>query len=138
MIKCLPNFKQELPSIILISALQAWWNFNFPAIVRFGSPYNFIFSSVLTIVCIAIYVYIFSNASKYRSVYSFDFLNDVPEPLQTKLKLLGKCMAVVMALLIFGSFWFMDYYQMTNLHYAALYSFYILAFLLMYNAVHKK
>ena len=130
------KFKQELPSIILISILQTWWNFNFPPFIRLGQPWSFIASLTATIFCITACTYMFSHADKYAKAFSLDYLDEAPEPLGSNLKLFSKIAAPIIPLTIFWYLWQIDYYRMSNLHYAGMYSCTFLMFILFYKAMY--
>ena len=132
------KFKQELPSIILISILQAWWHFNFPYFIRLGQPWNFIASLTVTILCIIACTYMFSHADQYAKTFRLDYLDEAPEPLRSNLKLFSKIAATIIPLTMFWYSWHIDYYGMSNLHYAGMYSCTFLIFILFYKAMYAE
>ncbi len=72
------KFRQELIPMVLLSTVQVWWCFNFPAFIRLGSPLNTIVSLISSILSVFLYFFIFSSADNYAPYSNLEYLDEVP------------------------------------------------------------
>lgn len=131
----LPKFKQELPSIIFISAIQIWWCFNYPLYTRLGTPWNTLLGVGLSIVGIIACIYIFTFADKMASVFNFDSLAKYPYS-----DMLKKVIKIyLIACFHFGIFiiWYNDFCHLPHLYYVLSYINFLIIFVLFLRAMNR-
>jgi hypothetical protein len=136
--KHLSKFKQELASIVFLSAIQVWLNFNFPAFVRLGTPLSTIVSLSISVFSVLVYVYVFLYADTYVPRFNLAYLDDAPEPYRNTLKNLHRIGLITLALVSIVYLWYRDYYRMSNIWYVIMYAHQLLAFMLMVRAINRR
>jgi hypothetical protein len=130
------KFRQELIPIIYVSIFQIWLNFNFPAFIRLGSPWNSIISLIMSIACIIIYIFIFSYADTYASYVNLEYLDEAQNPSTLKNIERGGLLIVAHIGLFFA--WHKNLYSMADMLYVLCYVHCFIAFILLYRAVNRK
>ncbi len=105
----------ELPSIVYLSVVQLWWNFNWPSYVRLGYPLSLIVGIALSILMVPLIVDMFTDIESYSDMFSLKFLDDEQHPEMIK-KIFHMCM-----LIIFNG-WFLylyhiDFFGMSHWYY---------------------
>lgn len=128
------KFKQELPSILYLSVTQIWWNFQFPAIIRLGTPSSTIISITLSVLTTCFYIILFLDRDKYAAQMDCDFLinNSISYRSFSKwIMLTAACFTMLFV-------WYIDFYHMSNMFYALFYTHCFIAFVLFYRAVYRE
>ena len=132
------KFKQELGSILFLSAIQIWLSVNFPAFVRLGPPLSTIVSLSISVSTIIAYIFVFSYADTYAPRFNLEYLDDAPGPYGHILKNLHRIGLITLAFTNMLYFWYTDYYGMSNILYAVMYGHWIITFMLMARAINRR
>ena len=129
------NFKQNLPSLIFLSIVQIWLNFNYPVFIRLGHPWSILLAILSSIACIFVYVYAFAYPETFSRQMNLAFLDDLPNPTLIK---------NIFVYLYFGlGYLFYLYVCSINFHnvdgrwYVIWYAHFVIAFVLIYRAVKR-
>jgi len=131
------KFKQELIPIIYVSTFQIWWNFNFPPIIRLGTPWSTVLGLSLSIVITFVYIFTFSFADKYASQFNLEYLDGAPEPYGPILKKIERIGLIAIAHISMFFVWYNDLYGMSNIYYALCYAYCLTGFVLMARAINR-
>lgn len=118
--------------VIYLAISQVWLNFNYPAFMRLGSPFNIIVPTILTILCFNVYFIVYKFPHSFFSL--FTFLNDFP-PMYKKLFII---LFVAYIHVLFLYIWHKDYYAATSLFYFVLYVHCLVTFILINRAIAQK
>lgn len=130
---CWFPFKQNLPTILYLSFVQTWLNFNYPAIIKLGSSLTLLSSAVISIVCIIVYTYVFLFPEKYAPLVNLKFLDDFPDPILYKGIFIGLLLFVFNSTYLY--LWYIDYHHASDAWYVVWYAHYVITLMLMYRAV---
>jgi hypothetical protein len=129
------KFKRELPSIIYISTVQIWWNFNFPAWVNLKAPWNTILGVSMSIGTTIVYIFIFSFADKSAPHFNLEYLDKAPNGQLFKNIERTIILTIVHVAIIYE--WYYDFFHMPNIYYVLLYVHYLSFFVLIFRAINR-
>ena len=130
------KFKQELISIVLISALNVLWCFVRPDYAHARAPWNTILPVIMSIISVACTVYIFSWANKLALYFNLDYLNEAPYG--ALLKKIETVLLILMAHIVFFFMWYKGFYYRSNTFYGATYIISLITWLLFRRAMDRK
>lgn len=130
-----PQLIQNLSTIIYLSIVQIWLNFNFPAHSRLGSPWNIIVGIMASIACLLAYISVFAFPEKYVTLFNLEFFDDSSNPILFKRIFTGFMLAVFHITSLY--LWHIDYYGLTNTWYIILYANNSTALILLYRAIKR-
>ncbi len=125
---------------MILSVSHVWFTFQFPAYLRLGAPLSYMVCTLISGISIIAYVIAFSSANNcvsYLNLESFDHW-PCPELYAEEFKKLAKLSIVAIYFMAMYFYWYIDYFKMSDFHYAVLYVHIILSFLLWYRAVYRK
>lgn len=115
------KLKQELPSIIFLSACSIWLTMNFPAYQGLGIIWRVCF----TIIGVLGLIHIFSNAQEYGAQIRRGF--ETPgQPYY--LEIAGKAGALAGIFFFAILAWYFDWYGMSHADYLMLYSYFLVSY----------
>jgi hypothetical protein len=132
-----PKFKQELPSILYLCSTQILLNFNFPVFVRLGFPLSIIAATILSIMAIFVYIYVFLFADKFAPSFNLEYLDDAPTHVRDILKKIERVGLIVIAHLAMLFSWYYNIYGISNIYYAIYYVHFVTAFVLIARAIKR-
>ncbi|MCK5633216.1 hypothetical protein KAH94_05670 [bacterium] len=128
------RFKQGLPSIIFMLAIQIWGSFRFPEVTNFETPWDTVWLAGKNIIGIACITYLFLAIDKFAWLFRLDHIEDSPycsASTNKRLTLIG----VTIPLVIFVLFmWSKNPHQMLNSRRVFSLANMILAIVLLYRA----
>lgn len=132
------KFRQELIPMVLLSTIQVWWCFNFPAFIRLGSPLNTIVSLISSIISVLLCFFIFSSTDNYAPYSNLEYLDEVPISHRHIFKnIIRISFATIFNLGIFFA-WYNNLYGMSNFYYAFSYIYFLIAIALMARAANRR
>ncbi|KKR97318.1 MAG: hypothetical protein UU47_C0001G0091 [candidate division TM6 bacterium GW2011_GWE2_41_16] len=133
----LVRFKQELPTIILLIALQTLMNFTFPWIfVKASHSLDVLIKVLMSIACACVYTYTIVFPETIRLQINLNFFDHYPNPVFVKR--LYKLLMFIMFSLSFVYLWWVNYYHIPAFWYTILYLYSITMIALFYSAVQKR
>ena len=122
------RFKQELPSIIFLSAIQIWWCFNWPIFIRLGAPWSTILAVSMSIIGVIVIIFLFSSMDTIARGFN-------------KLAPANKKFIITTQIIVFSVgmllLWYMDLFGISNIQYALFFAAYFLTFVLIYRAMYR-
>ena len=130
------NFKQNLPTLIYLSIVQTWLNFNYPVFIRLGNPLSILITVLLSILCIAIYTYVFVYPENLSRQMNLEFLDDFPNPIFAKN--LFNFLYFGLGYLFYLYLCSKNFYNVDGIWYVVWYVHYVVTFILIYRAVNRK
>lgn len=139
-----PQFKQELLTFIYLSTIQVWINFNFPTFIKQVHPFNIIIPTLLSIICISIYllILIFPETLSFiiddtlnSAEYLLSSASQTSNPLLFKRIYIGFLVVLFHAVYLYN--WHRNYYGLPNIWYIILYVHSISIFILIYKAFQR-
>lgn len=131
----LHQLKQELIPLLYISIIQIWWNFNFPAFKRLGSPLNTLVGIGMSIISTIAYISIFIFPEKHAPSFNLEYLNNAPN--KSFLKQIHRIALTLFLFCTMFVFWYKDLYQMSNTYYILCYVHWIIVFLLIAHTISR-
>ena len=130
-----PQFKQESTALIYLFIVQTYLNFNYPAFIKLGSPLNICWAVTSSIACALIYLYVFLFPENYAYLINLEFFDDFPDPILIKNIFKGLMFLVANSTYLY--LWHINYFDASNVWYAAWYLHNAIALTLVYKAVKK-
>lgn len=131
------RFKQELPSIVLLSTLYVWWNFHFPVFVRLGSPWHAFWAVSISIISVILIVILFSAMDKFAPVFRLDHIEDTPLISAPTSKKMNRMIQILVTIAVMFWWWRSNIYSMSNIYYIIFFAMWILTYALMYRAAYR-
>jgi len=131
----IPKFKQELPSIALLSLLNLLWCFKMPLYISLPVPLNIIFLCLMGVMGFVGTSWIFVNTQTYGVFLDSDYLNGSPDKIL--FKRIEYSMIVVIATVIATIFWYRDSFNMPSSRYIFGYGYFVLFIALFVKAARR-
>lgn len=132
----LSKFKQELIPILYLSIVQIWWSFNFPPFIKLGAPWNTMLGVIISIVCILLYMYMFTYADTYAPMFNLGYSPKL-DRIGRIYKNIERAWIIAIAHISLFIVWYNDLYGMSNAYYVFCYVNLIITFVLMARAVNR-
>lgn len=105
--------------------------------MRLGKPLSAIVSLGLSILCTLGYIIIFTRVDSFFNLNYLDYLDEAPEPYGVILRDIYKVLLILTNIIAMFVLWYKDYYGMSNTWYALLYTYWLVAFLLIFRAKYR-